>query len=47
MFFWEIWEWQKQMSSRFYSNKYMFLLVKVIKNLPEVAIQRYNYPKLI
>ena len=37
----------KLMTHRFYGNKCMFLLVAVIKNLPKVVMQWYNYSKLI
>ena len=43
----EIWKSQKLTTRRFYCNKYMFLLVTVIKSLPLVVMQRYNYPKRI
>ena len=43
----EIRKSRKLMTCRFYGNKYMFLLITVIKNLSKVVMQRYNYPKLI
>ena len=35
------------MTHRYYSTKYIFLLVTVIKNLSKIVMQWYNSPKLI